>query len=264
MTSRWCPAPIDPVPDPGRCGTSSLRTPRLELRPDDDAGLLELVDVAYAGVHPPERDAVPARRGPTPIRATSAAGCCSTSGRSGPRWRPERWALHFLVRRRRPGDRHAEPDRRAASACCVRSAPAPGWAGSTRAGLGTEMRAAVLQFAFDHLGAQRARSTAFSDNAASLPGLGRAGLPPRRHAQPSRRRGGQHSVIRLLLDRDRLRPSATGRCEVDGCRAVPCRCWARPDSAEVDAAGERVALRRVAALVAGGATTSRAAPSCRG
>ena len=31
-----------------------LRTPRLELRPDDDAGLHELVDVAYRGVHPPE------------------------------------------------------------------------------------------------------------------------------------------------------------------------------------------------------------------
>ena len=61
-----------------------LRTPRLELRPDDDAGLAELVDVAYRGVHPPEQmpfampwtDADP---------ATSAAGSCSTSGRSGPR-----------------------------------------------------------------------------------------------------------------------------------------------------------------------------------
>ena len=31
-----------------------LRTPRLELRPDDDAGLDELVAVAYGGVHPPE------------------------------------------------------------------------------------------------------------------------------------------------------------------------------------------------------------------
>jgi hypothetical protein len=30
-----------------------LRTPRLELRPDDDAGLLELVDVTDAGIHDP-------------------------------------------------------------------------------------------------------------------------------------------------------------------------------------------------------------------
>jgi RimJ/RimL family protein N-acetyltransferase len=34
-------------------------------------------------------------------------------------------------------------------------------------GLGTEMRAAVLMFAFDHLGATAARSGAFADNKAS-------------------------------------------------------------------------------------------------
>ena len=31
-----------------------LRTPRLMLRPDDDAGLLELAEEARLGVHPPE------------------------------------------------------------------------------------------------------------------------------------------------------------------------------------------------------------------
>jgi hypothetical protein len=30
-----------------------LRTPRLELRPDDDEGLLELVEATYAGIHDP-------------------------------------------------------------------------------------------------------------------------------------------------------------------------------------------------------------------
>ena len=30
-----------------------LRTPRLELRPDDDAGLFELAAVAYGGVRRP-------------------------------------------------------------------------------------------------------------------------------------------------------------------------------------------------------------------
>jgi hypothetical protein len=30
-----------------------LRTPQLELRPDDDVGLLELVEVTYAGIHDP-------------------------------------------------------------------------------------------------------------------------------------------------------------------------------------------------------------------
>ena len=65
-----------------------LRTPRLELRPDDDDGLLELIEVAYRGVHPPEQmpfsipwtDADPALPGPR--------DACSTSGRNALRWPP--------------------------------------------------------------------------------------------------------------------------------------------------------------------------------
>jgi hypothetical protein len=61
-----------------------LRTPRLELRPDDDAGLDELVAVAYDGVHPPAEmpfavpwtDADPRYLG---------RGILQPSGRSGPR-----------------------------------------------------------------------------------------------------------------------------------------------------------------------------------
>jgi hypothetical protein len=41
-------------PDPWPLRHLVLRTPRLELRPDD-AGLLELVEEAYRGVHPPDR-----------------------------------------------------------------------------------------------------------------------------------------------------------------------------------------------------------------
>jgi len=36
-------------PDPWPLRHLVLRTPRLELRPDDDAGLLELVDLAHEG-----------------------------------------------------------------------------------------------------------------------------------------------------------------------------------------------------------------------
>jgi hypothetical protein len=39
--------------DPWPLGSLVLRTPRLELRPDDDEGLRELVEVALGGVHPP-------------------------------------------------------------------------------------------------------------------------------------------------------------------------------------------------------------------
>jgi len=36
----------------------ALRTPRLELRPDDDAGLLELVEEVHLGIHPPDEGRV--------------------------------------------------------------------------------------------------------------------------------------------------------------------------------------------------------------
>src|SRR4051794_18330350 len=40
--------------DPWPLHNLVLRTPRLELRPDDDAGLRELVAEARLGVHPPD------------------------------------------------------------------------------------------------------------------------------------------------------------------------------------------------------------------
>ncbi len=43
----------EPVPDPWPVGGLTLHTPRLELRPDDDAGLRELAALALQGVHPP-------------------------------------------------------------------------------------------------------------------------------------------------------------------------------------------------------------------
>lgn len=43
------------TPDPWPLRHLVLRTPRLELRPDDDPGLLELLAEACQGVHPPER-----------------------------------------------------------------------------------------------------------------------------------------------------------------------------------------------------------------
>lgn len=47
------PAPIDPVPDPWPLAGLTLRTPRLELRVEDDASLRELVEAVHgSGIHP--------------------------------------------------------------------------------------------------------------------------------------------------------------------------------------------------------------------
>ena len=74
-----------------------LRTPRLELRPDDDAGLDELVAVAYGGVHPPDEmpfgeewtDADPRYLG---------RGILQFFWGERAALAPQRWSIHFLVR----------------------------------------------------------------------------------------------------------------------------------------------------------------------
>lgn len=144
-----------------------LRTPRLELRPDDDAGLAELVEVAYAGIHPPERmpflvawtDADPRYMG---------RGTLQYFWSERARFAPESWALHFLVRHedRVIGMQSLTTTQFAAR----REVDSGSWLGREHQGrgFGTEMRAAILGYAFDHLGARHARSDAFADNVASL------------------------------------------------------------------------------------------------
>jgi RimJ/RimL family protein N-acetyltransferase len=153
-------------PEPWPLRRLVLRTPRLELRPDDDAGLLELVDEAYRGVHPPEQmpflvpwtDSEPAELGRRMLQFYwDARG----------RLTPDNWSIHFLVRLE--GRVIGEQTVTGRDFRVVREVATGSWIGMRHQGrgIGTEMRAAVLAFAFDHLGAVRARSGAFTDNIAS-------------------------------------------------------------------------------------------------
>ena len=82
------------------------------------------------------------------------------------------------------------------------------------------MRAAVLAFAFDHLGAVQARSAAFTDNHASLRVSQRLGLPPRRDRDGRCAAGSPTEDVRLLLTAAGfVRPDWS--LEVDG--LDPCR-----------------------------------------
>lgn len=84
-------------PDPWPLRHLVLRTPRLELRPEDDAGLLELVDLAHGGIHDPSwtpflhpwTDAPPDELGPNTVRFFWSQRASLT---------PERWSVNFLVR----------------------------------------------------------------------------------------------------------------------------------------------------------------------
>jgi RimJ/RimL family protein N-acetyltransferase len=143
-----------------------LRTPRLELRPDDDEGLFELVEVAKEGVHDPaempfnvpwtDHIAVDDGRGMVQFfwgqRAKLAVGD---------------WTVTFLVRHE--GEVVGVQDIGARDFVALREVNTGSWIGRKfqGQGFGTEMRIAVLQFAFDHLGAHIARSAAWEGNHAS-------------------------------------------------------------------------------------------------
>ncbi|MEU4739900.1 GNAT family protein [Actinosynnema sp. NPDC023658] len=143
-----------------------LRTPRLELRPDDDEGLLELVDVVLDGVHPPDRM-------PFGVEWTDAPREQLGTNALQHHWRvrselsPQRWTLNFLIRLagRVVGAQSLGAD----DFPVLREVATGSWVGLRHQGrgIGAEMRAAVLAFAFDHLGAVAARSSAFDDNLAS-------------------------------------------------------------------------------------------------
>ena len=182
-----------------------LRTPRLELRPDDDAGLVELADVALGGVHPPEEmpfvvpwtEADPRELG----RRTLQHGWSRRAELA-----PERWTVDFLVRR--DGRVIGMQGLSGRDFATTREVSTGSWLGRPHQGdgVGTEMRAAVLLFAVDHLGAVRARSAAFTDNAASLRVSEKLGYRPD-GTETVVRRGRSTADRRLVLDAaDLVRP----------------------------------------------------------
>jgi RimJ/RimL family protein N-acetyltransferase len=139
-----------------------LRTPRLELRPDDDPGLLELAEVARQGIHPPDFMPffVPWTENP-PHEWLQHYWLCRAE------LSPANWTLNFLARL--DGRVIGMQGMSAKNFAVTREAHTGSWLGTRHQGqgYGTEMRAAVAMFAFDHLGADRMLSGAFVDNAAS-------------------------------------------------------------------------------------------------
>jgi RimJ/RimL family protein N-acetyltransferase len=144
-----------------------LRTPRLELTVTGEADLAELYDIAMRGIHP---------------RQEMPFGIPWTDGLGDPGRReeffayhlqaravigPARWHLLFCVREagRPVGVQGMEADEFAAE----RRVSTGSWltASVQGRGLGTEMRAAVLELAFEHLGGRIAESGAIDGNVAS-------------------------------------------------------------------------------------------------
>jgi RimJ/RimL family protein N-acetyltransferase len=183
-----------------------LRTPRLELRPDDDEGLLELVEQAHRGVHPPDEmpfthawtDAPPEDIGRNTFQYYWRVRAAFTSAD---------WALNFLVRL--DGRVIGTQSLQAVDFRIVREVSSGSWIGLEHQGkgIGTEMRAAVLMLAFDHLDAVQARSGAAIGNPKSR-GVSRKLGYVEDGTSRTVRRGEPAEDVRLLVTRDRfVRPA---------------------------------------------------------
>jgi RimJ/RimL family protein N-acetyltransferase len=144
-----------------------LRTPRLELRPVRDEDLPGLVDAALAGIHDPAvmPFAVPWTDAEPDVLRRELARFVWRQRAS---IRPDTWTLQLAVLHE--GRPVGMQDVSTADFAELRTVLTGSWL-TRRAqgrGIGTEMRAAVLLFAFDVLGAEVAESSAASWNAASL------------------------------------------------------------------------------------------------
>lgn len=205
-------------PDPWPLRHLVLRTPRLELRPDDDAGLYELVEQVHAGIHPPDEmpfanpftDADQADLGPNTLRFhwQQRANCT-----------PAAWTINFLVRL--DGRVIGNQSMTGKNFAVTHEVSTGSWIGQRYQGqgYGTEMRAAVLMFAFDDLGATQARSAAFVQNKRSHGVSRRLGYEPDGTEVLSVRKQRQVDV-RLLVTPERFdehRPS--WQLETDGVEA---------------------------------------------
>jgi RimJ/RimL family protein N-acetyltransferase len=198
-----------------------IRSDRLELRLPTDAEIPALIDVAKAGIHP--LDSMPFgiawTRAPSP---RFERGSVQHHWGARASWQPDDWALHLAVYL---DDRPIGAQSITATRFAVhRTVNTGSWLGQAHQGrgYGTEMRAAVLGFAFDGLGAEVAETEAFLDNLASngvSRSLGYAENGRGRLAPEGASRETQRFVMTTDLWRSRPRPALTIE-GLDACREL--------------------------------------------
>ena len=189
-------------------------TPRLELRPPDDDDLDALAELAGDGIHPaaempfsePWTDGDPAE-----VRRR----VLQWEWRSRAEWSAQSWRLNLSVwvDGRCVGSQGIE----AQSFPALRTVTSGSWLGAAHQGqgIGKEMRAAALHLAFAGLDAERAESSAFEDNAASL-GVTRAlGYEPNGDAVEMRRDRAARQ-LRFVLPRHRWERRRRDDIAIDG------------------------------------------------
>jgi RimJ/RimL family protein N-acetyltransferase len=143
-----------------------LRTSRLELRLPGLDRLAELADLAASGVHDPARQPFVAEWTDRPADEV-VRGLVQFHWAAWGAWRPDNWSLNLvaIADGRVIGTQSLD----GRDFAVLREAGTGSWIGRRHQGqgLGTEMRAAVLELAFTGLGARFVTSEAFADNHAS-------------------------------------------------------------------------------------------------
>lgn len=197
----------------------AVRTPRVELRYPDDDLVFRLVELSRRGVHDP---------------ATMPFGVAWTDQESPDfernslkhHWRnrvehsADAWHVAFAVLV--DGEVVGVQGISAEQFAQTRQASTGSWLGQAfqGRGIGKEMRAAVVHFAFAGLGAQRCLSGAWHDNASSL-GVSRSLGYVDNGEDVALRRGAPDRQVRLLLTREVWERSRRDDIEVvglDACR----------------------------------------------
>jgi RimJ/RimL family protein N-acetyltransferase len=140
-----------------------IRSDRLELRLPTDDELVALASVARAGIHPAGEMpfGVPWSTQPSP---TFERAFVQYHWLTRATWHPDDWTLNLgIFRDGRPIGSQNVTGRQFPVFRTVKTASWLGLPFQGR-GVGKEMRAAILAFGFDHLGAVRADSESFLDN----------------------------------------------------------------------------------------------------
>jgi RimJ/RimL family protein N-acetyltransferase len=196
-----------------------LRTPRLELRLPGLEELDALAQLAADGVHDPGwmPFLVPWTDLPPAERARSVV---QFHWRTLADWTPLDWTLQLAVFL--DGAVVGTQSLIGRDFAIVREVSSGSWLGQRYQGqgIGTEMRAAVLDLAFAGLNAESAISGAVAGNSASMAVSRKLGYQPNGLVR-TRIRDASGQEQRFALDRDRWRQHRTVPVEIDGLR--PCR-----------------------------------------
>ncbi|MGK2930586.1 MAG: GNAT family N-acetyltransferase [Acidimicrobiales bacterium] len=196
-----------------------VRTPRLTLRFPDDDDVLELADLAVRGVH--GEDAMPFTipwtriEAPFQQRNTLQYFWTQRGTLQGEAWN---LPLVTVVDGRIVGTQGVFTK----SWSPARTVETGSWLGLEfqGRGLGKEMRIAALQLAFDGLGAERAVTSAFTDNPSSL-GVTRAlGYRPNGDERWGRGEDDVVVVQHFTMDRDDFGPLRRSDIEIQGADEV--------------------------------------------